>query len=188
MLGRRHIGIGIGTTWVGEESVDKTSLDFSARIRLPLGRNLDVVAFHGQSMLEGYDARDQGTPYVKLKGTEYGVDMVGHLLPGRRADPFVSAGVSNVTADTIVDGRPTYADEDVKFKVGGGVEINPWKRVSLSVGLTYQDSFRDSYDSDLSAGISLDGWLNDILLISLVAEGSFDSRDVSASVRAAYGF
>ena len=188
VLGRRQIGISVGATRVGEEYVDGTSLDFGARLRLPIGRNFDVVAFHGQSMLEGYDHQTGEAPYVKQKGTEYGVDLVCHFLPGRPADPFVSAGVSNVTANTTVDGVPTFADEDVKFKVGAGAEISLRRNVSLSLGLTYQDSFHDFYDSDVSAGIALDAWLTDVLLIGIGADGSFDSKDISASVRAGYGF
>lgn len=76
-----------------------------------------------------------------------------------------------------------------KFKLGGGAEINVGKNISLSFGLAYQDSFHDSYGSEVSAGITLDGWVSDALLIGLAAEwSSDDSGDLSASVRASYGF
>lgn len=189
VLGRRHIGIGVGATWVGDDRVDGTSLDLSARIRLPVSRNFDVVAFHGQAMLEGYDRQVPGAPYVKSKSTEYGADLICHFLPWRPADPFIRTGISNRTADTTVDGKPTFADEDIKFKFGGGAEFNINKNLSLCLGLAYQDSFQESYGSDVSAGLSLDGWLNDVLLIGLVAEcSSADSGELSASVRASYGF
>lgn len=188
VLGRRQIGLGAGATWLDDVSVDRTSVDFSARIRLPVARNLDVVAFHGQSMLEGRDEQVSGAPYVKTKGTEYGVALTCHVLPKRAADPFVTAGVSNVTTATAVDGVPSHADEDVKFAIGGGAEINIRPRVSLVLEVGYQDSFRAAYGSDVAAGVFLNGWVTELLLIAAGVERSFDTGDISASVRAAYGF
>lgn len=188
VLGRRQIGIGIGLTRVGDVSIDGTSLDFGARLRLPVGKNFDVGAFHRQAMLEGNDYQAAGAPHVKSKSSEYGVGLDCHVLPGRTADPFISVGISNAMTDTIVDGRPTYADEHLQLRFGGGAELNVQKNISLIFVVAYLSSFDDAYDTDVSAGISLNGWLNDLLLVGVIAEGSFDTGDTSASVRVAYGF
>jgi hypothetical protein len=188
VLGRRHIGIGIGTTWVGEATIDRNSLDFSARIRLPFNGNFDIVAFHRQAMLEGHDPAAQEGSNVKMKSNEYGVGLSCHFLPQRKADPFLKAGLSNAMADTIVDGRPTYADEHLMIEFGGGAEINLRKNVSLILGAAYHDSLTDSSVSDVSAGLSLNGWLNDLILVGVGVEGVFDTGDISAVVTAAYAF
>ena len=106
VLGRRFIGIDVGTTGIGDATIDRSSLDTSARIRLPVGRHVDV-AFHEQALLEGADATVAAKPAVKSKRTEYGIDFACHALPGRSLNPFVRLGVSNVMAQTIVDGTPT---------------------------------------------------------------------------------
>ena len=188
VLGRRSIGIGIGMTRVGDVTIDQTSLDFSARMRLPVSRNFDIIAFHQQAMLEGYDYQAQGAPHVKSKSSEYGVGLDCHFLPKRPVDPFISVGISNAMVDTIVDGRPTYADEHLQLRFGGGAEINVQQNISLILGVAYQDSFQDAYESDLSASIWLNGWLSDLLLAGVGVEGSFDTGDTSASIRVAYGF
>lgn len=187
-LGRRHIGIGIGMTWVGDETIDGTSLDFSARIRLPIARHFDVVAFHSQAMLEGADETVEGAPRVKSKDTEYGVDLIGHVLPGRTANPFVGAGVSNAMTQTTVDGKPTFADEDLKFKLAGGAEVRLAGDVSLNLGVAYQGSFRASYGSEITAAVSLNGWVTKLLLVSVGVEESFDEGDTAVSARVSYGF
>jgi hypothetical protein len=188
VLGRRHLGIGLGTTWVGDVGIDRNSLDFSARIRLPVDGNFDIVAFHRQAMLEGHDpgARDEAN--VKMKSSEYGVGLSCHFLPQRRADPFLKAGLSNAMADTIVDGVPTYADEHLMFEVGGGAEINLRKSVSLLLGAAYHARLTDYSVGDVSAAVSLNGWLNDLILVGVGVEGVFDTGDISAAVTAAYAF
>jgi hypothetical protein len=188
VLGRRHIGVGIGVTWIDDATIDRASLDFSARLRLPVSRRFDVVAFHGQAMLEGPDNTVAGSPAVKSKRTEYGVDLVYQILPARTANPFLSAGLSNVMLDTIVEGKPTFADEDLKYKVGTGAEMRLARDVSLNIAVAYQGSFHASYDSDVTAGVSLNGWLTDLLLIGVGVDGSFDTGDTTATVRISYGF
>jgi hypothetical protein len=188
VLGRRHIGIGIGTTWVGEYAIDRNSLDFSARIRLPVNGNFDIVAFHQQAMLEGHDPAVQDGSNVKMKSSEYGVGLSCHFLPQRQVDPFLKAGLSNAMADTIVDGKPTYADEHLMIEFGGGAEINLRRNISLILGAAYHDSLTDSSVSDVSAGLSLNGWLNDLILVGVGVEGVFDTGDISALAMAAYAF
>ena len=188
VLGRRHIGIGIGTTWVGEATIDRNSLDFSARIRLPVNVNFDIVAFHQQAMLEGHDPDVPEAANVKMKSSEYGVGLACHFLPQRTADPFLKAGLSNAMADTIVDGRPTYADEHLMIELGGGAEINLRKDISLILGAANHGSLSDSFVSVVSAAMSLNGWLNDLILIGVGVQGVFDTGDISALVMAAYAF
>jgi hypothetical protein len=188
VLGRRHIGIGIGTTWVGEATIDRNSLDFSARIRLPVNGNFDIVAFHQQAMLEGHDPAAQDGSNVKMKSSEYGVGLSCHFLPQRKADPFLKVGLSNAMADTIVDGKPTYADEHLMIEFGGGAEINLRKNISLIIGAAYHGSLTDSSIDDVSAAMSLNGWLNELILVGVGVEGVFDTGDISALVMAAYAF
>jgi len=188
VLGRRALGIGIGTTWVGDVTIDRNSLDFSARIRLPVNGNFDIVAFHQQAMLEGHDPGAQEGSNVKMKSSEYGVGLSFHFLPGRTADPFLKAGLSNAMADTIVDGKPTYADEHLMFELGGGAEINLRKNISLLLGAKYHGNLTDATVGDVSAGVSLNGWLNELILVGVGVEGVFDTGDISALVTAAYAF
>jgi len=188
VLGRRHLGIGIGTTWVGDVTIDRNSLDFSARIRLPVNGNFDIVAFHQQAMLEGHDPGAQMDSNVKMKSSEYGVGLSCHFLPQRKADPFLKVGLSNAMADTIVDGKPTYADEHLMIEFGGGAEINLRKNISLLLGAAYHGSLTDSSVSDVSAAMSLNGWLNELILVGVGVEGVFDTGDISALVTAAYAF
>ncbi len=187
-LGRRHFGIGIGTTWVGDVTIDRNSLDFSARVRLPVNKNFDLDAFHQQAMLEGDEPDTHGARHVKFKSSEYGIGLTCHVLPRRTADPFLRVGVSNALADTIVDGRPTFADEHLMFQFGGGAEINVRRNISLLLGATYHESFKKAYGGDLSAGLSLNGWLNELLLAGIGVEWFFDTGDVSALVSLAYAF
>ncbi len=188
VLGRRHLGIGLGTTWVGDVTIDRNSLDFSARIRLPVDGHFDIVAFHRQAMLEGRDPGAQDGSNVKMKNSEYGVGLSCHFLPQRTADPFLKAGLSNAMADTIVDGVPTYADEHLMFEVGGGAEINLRKNISLLLGAAYHGRLTDSSVGDVVAAMSLNGWLNDLILVGVGVEGVFDTGDISAVVTAAYAF
>jgi hypothetical protein len=188
VLGRRHIGIGIGTTWVGDVTIDRNSLDFSARIRLPVNGNFDIVAFHQQAMLEGHDPGAPEGSDVKMKSSEYGVGLSCHFLPQQRADPFLKVGLSNAMADTIVDGRPTYADEHLMIEFGGGAEINLRKNISLLLGAKYHGNLTDATVGDVSAGLSMNGWLNELILVGIGVEGVFDTGDISALVMAAYAF
>lgn len=188
VLGRRHLGIGISTTWVGDVTIDRNSLDFSARIRLPVDRNFDIVAFHQQAMLEGRDPAAQDGSNVKTKSSEYGVGLSCHFLPQRTTDPFLKVGLSNAMTDTTVDGRPTYSDEHLMLGLGGGVEINLRRNISLLLGAAYHGNLTDLSVGDVSAGASLNGWLNELILVGVGVEGVFDTGDISALVTAAYAF
>jgi opacity protein-like surface antigen len=188
VLGRRNLGIGMGRTRMGEETIDRTSLDYSARIRLPVNGNVDLLAFHQQAMLEGRDPAAQGDATVKMKTSEYGVGLAGHLLPQRRYDPFVRFGLSNLLADTTVGGKPTFADEQLMVEFGAGVEINLRKDVSLLLDASYHDNFKAPAIDYVIAGVSLNGWLNDLILIGIGVSGNVDTSDLSVVVTAAYGF
>ena len=54
--------------------------------------------------------------------------------------------------------------------------------------MAYQGSFRSSYGSEVTAGVSDQRLVTDVLLVGVGVDRAFDSGDTSASARVSYGF
>jgi len=209
VLGSRYIGVGVGVTWIGEmfsddrypdTIFDKTSTDYRAGIRLPLGHHLDIVGSIDYSKYEG-NYQMQGDSYdSELERKVFRTEIEYHFLPKRRINPFIGTGVIYVRHEETIHklwedmGGFSRGGAALGFKVSAGAEINIQDTVSVLLWGAYQSEEQDSFftsgyhDEDYLASASLDVWVGKMLLVRIGAGHDFIDESTTASLTAALGF
>lgn len=184
LTGKRYLSFGGGVIDPGNEiisAIDDSIVVVGANLNIPINTNIDFRFNYKHEHMEG----DVFPNTFKVRADSFTTGLQYLFNPEEKVNPFISAGLGYYKGESEIDGLEVDDSDGHVYLIGGGVEIELAKQLSITPSIAYNET---GDEEDVIAGIQLNTWFTEEIFASIGTSFGFDEEDIGAFAQIGFAY